>query len=855
MNKNNNLRKDTISLIERQIEQEDQCLEDNINKNRQDYEKNYKRNGLNNTVAVNKLTVKLIKDYTKILDDIKNSTNKKKSSITDNKLIKETKSEVIIYFLINNIFKHIVNNNNRVTKIIENTHKDIVNNANYKHYKKTDKVYYDLIQSHKKTSNAAYRYATVDRLMRRNKNYSRKYEYGVYEDYKVILKLCMYFLKTNNVFKIIYEKNILKKNRIIPKIILNLSIKKSIYELNESVLINADAYPLPMLSKPLKWEYKKETDEYIRGGFYSNYYSYNILKKVKNEKILESNYKNQTVLNGLNILQNVEYKINNYIFNVFNEMWKNGNGGECGLTRKNGEEIPAIPWGIMTKKEFKEFKEKSEENKKMVNEYRSRVAKIHEYNNRLEQKTISFSILHNISNKFKDEKGIFFCYNLDFRGRLYTLQSFLSPQGIEISKALLDFKKGEKIEDGLDNLKIHTANMFGKDKLELEERIEWFNENEKNILNCVENWENNTFWKEADEPFSFLRGCKEYYDYKKSGLGKDFITTLICHIDGKCNGTQHMAAMLLDKKASKSVCIIGDKNNDLYTEVLKVVKSDIKEKIDKNDFIDDKEKQVYFELYEKIERKFVKRNVMTTAYSVTRIGMKQQILEELKKIDDELGVDNHYFKSGNWFIAETLSNLNYNAIRKVLKSTIEVQQYLKNSVSILIKYCKNNSIQLNGITWKTKNGFEVFQECKKSESKIIDTYLNKIRIFNRINYNTQENNLSRHKSSIAANFVHSYDACHLINTVNKCEEFGITNLATIHDSYGTTCNNIEEMKVILKNEFVKIYNDNVLDKFRNDLLNNVPIQYRNKLDKLLPHINRYNDYNINDILNSKYFFS
>ena len=78
-----------------------------------------------------------------------------------------------------------------------------------------------------------------------------------------------------------------------------------------------------------------------------------------------------------------------------------------------------------------------------------------------------------MAEKFSEYEGLYFPYQVDFRGRKYTVSSFLTPQGTEYAKALLTFANALPIEnqDQANWLAIHGANCAGVDKLTLDERI------------------------------------------------------------------------------------------------------------------------------------------------------------------------------------------------------------------------------------------------------------------------------------------------------------------------------------------------------------------------------------------------
>jgi len=63
----------------------------------------------------------------------------------------------------------------------------------------------------------------------------------------------------------------------------------------------------------------------------------------------------------------------------------------------------------------------------------------------------------------------------------------------------------------------------------------------------------------------------------------------------------------------------------------------------------------------------------------------------------------------------------------------------------------------------------------------------------------------RHQNGISPNFVHSMDAAHLTLTVNEAARQGITSLAMIHDDYGTHAADAPRLAAIIRETFVRMY--------------------------------------------------
>ncbi len=56
---------------------------------------------------------------------------------------------------------------------------------------------------------------------------------------------------------------------------------------------------------------------------------------------------------------------------------------------------------------------------------------------------------------------------------------------------------------------VHGANMYGADKISLEDRVQWVEDNEDWIFKCVEDPFTNRQWEDASNAFQFLAWAEE----------------------------------------------------------------------------------------------------------------------------------------------------------------------------------------------------------------------------------------------------------------------------------------------------------------------------------------------------------
>ena len=439
--------------------------------------------------------------------------------------------------------------------------------------------------------------------------------------------------------------------------------------------------------------------------------------------------------------------------------------------------------------------------------------------------------------KFKDEPELYYCYNLDWRGRIYPLQSggCPNPQGNDLSKALLKFANGVALgAEGAKWLSMLGANTFGDDKLPMSERWAWAKAHEKDILMVAKDPYANTWWFKADEPFKFLAFCFEWSDYVASGYSSEFISYLPVPLDGSCSGIQHFSALLLDERGALATNVINgdeDKPSDIYAEVAKEVSKAVE--IDAaNGVLEAKP------LVGKVDRSITKRNTMTTPYGVSRDGMKEQLLTELNPKDYTF-VDTSFAR-----MCVYLAERNKEGIEKVVVASKNAMDFLKEIARVANKEDK-------AIFWTTPSGFLVRQRYLKFASKRVDTFWGGTRIRLNVGEETSKIDHTKTVNGQSPNYVHSMDASHLVLTVDACLDKGVENFGMIHDSFATHAGNTDKLRDTLREEFVKMYSENQLARFRDEIAS----QLSPKNAKKLPEIPKQGNLDITKVLNSTYFFS
>ena len=460
---------------------------------------------------------------------------------------------------------------------------------------------------------------------------------------------------------------------------------------------------------------------------------------------------------------------------------------------------------------------------------------------RIESKRIGFNLSYKIAEKFKKYDKIYFSYNTDFRGRLYPIQQYLSPQGNDTAKAMLEFGNGYKLtEDGWYWLRIHGANCYGYDKLSYKDRIIQIEEKHNEIMAIYSDpIDNIRYWYNADSPLLYLSFCFAYGDYISN---PDSLCYAVCQLDGTCSGIQMYSGLLRDKEGAIAVNVVNNEDNTL-SDIYGIVAKEVNKLIDDGDYSKElefttkggvhKKVTTLLEAHSikgKVTRSLTKRNVMTQPYSVTKRGMFEQVYDLLQEYEEENKV---FWKGDKWTLSMLLAELNDKAINKVVKGAKEGQRILK---EVLAEALKN----IDYAYWEAPIfNFPILQRIKKEKRIILTTPLGRLVLYNPIN----EVHYIRMLNGIAPNFVHSLDAATLYRTVELCSEAGVKEFWLIHDSYGVHPNNVHILNTAFRNAYIDVFNSNPLLSFAKQIC---PSEEERVNEVMI------NTLNLEDVRDSKY---
>ena len=589
----------------------------------------------------------------------------------------------------------------------------------------------------------------------------------------------------------------------------------------------------PMVVPPRPWE----------GAWGGGYLTSNIpplpLVKVRNRAYLsELESADLSIpLEAINAIQNTPWQINAEVLAVMNTLWDESST-LAGLPPREGIEPPPKPHDIA-------------ENEVARKEWRIKATKVRQRNMSSKGRRIALNMNLGVANRYAGFERIYFPCQMDFRGRIYAVTT-LSPQGSDATKGLIRFAEGKPLgENGAQWLAYQGANLAGNDKVSLEERVQWVLDNEDEIIASAidpyacQGWCTALGGVNIDSPWQFLAFCYEWKGYREQG--EAFVSRIPVAMDGSCSGIQHFSAMLRDPIGGAAVNLVpAERPQDVYGIVAKKVIRQLTEDAangTEDALAHSKEGTAFVQEGTKtfarqwlefgVTRKVTKRSVMTLAYGSKEFGFRQQLMEDILKpavdsatsAEGVLDRDIFPFDGDGYRAAGYMAKAIWNAVSATLVAAVGAMKWLQEAASLAAK--ENLPVR-----WTTAVGFPVMQEYKDVKAHRVETILAGKLIKPLMYSDLAELSTKKMADGISPNFVHSCDAAHLMLTVARGVQEGITDYAMVHDSFGTTAADMDTFFDTVRAAFVEIYDGlDVLEQFRDEVL---PILGQEARDQLKP---------------------
>lgn len=585
----------------------------------------------------------------------------------------------------------------------------------------------------------------------------------------------------------------------------------------------------PTIIPPKPWS----NNALIGGGYYSeNVKPYKLVKGATIPYLSELEGRDMSkVLGPVNAMQDTAWRVNPQMLDVLEHVYSH-NMEVTGLPSADPKEIPPKP-------------PMADEDEDVSKEYRKDCYMVHDSNRRMVSKRISVLRTLAMANRFSQYDAIYFPYDLDSRGRAYPKPAFLNPQGPDYVKALLEFSGEKPINAGdgsLYYLTIAIANAWGQDKLPLDERAGWVEENQEMLFSVAEDPYGDLRWLQADEPFMALRGAMEFLGYAEYGDG--YLSHMPVHFDATCSGLQHFSALLKDAEGGFYVNLTGSEGRqDIYAEVARKATETL--------FVEANTSHIAsLALDIGVSRSLCKRPVMIVPYAGTFSSCMEYVNDHYRErveAGEDLGMELSEIRRT---LTPVVAKHVWDAIAHTVIAAREAMDWITHTARMVTKG-KPTPIQ-----WTTPDGFVIQQAKFEERTRRVETYLDGSRMI-KLSYVVDTRNLDARQmaQSLSPNYIHSLDACHMRSSILKAQAIGGMSFAMIHDSFGVHAADMQRfLGECIKPAFVEMYEDGQgMERFQKELTSGLSSEDLEKLE--LRELPIPGDLDVRNVIDSQFFFS
>ena len=402
-------------------------------------------------------------------------------------------------------------------------------------------------------------------------------------------------------------------------------------------------------------------------------------------------------------------------------------------------------------------------------DYRRRAAEVCNINAQAFKKSCRTRMTMNAVERFKNVDKFFIPWSFDYRGRAYPIPAFLTPQDTDFGKSLLKFHNHAPMTRRAEHwLSFQCATTYGRTKDTIDERLEWTLENLNLIKRIAEDPIGNlSEWEKADEPWTFLGACDEYY-HCVIKRDRNF-TNLPVAVDATASGLQILSGLARDESTAKLVNVFpSERPQDAYKVIADKAKPHV---------------PVHLQSY--MDRKVTKRTVMTVPYNSKPFSNRGYIREAFFEKNVEIE------KEDLTAVVKAVRG----AMDIIFPGPMRVMKWIETEVAAAIDRGATE------LSWVTPSGFVVTQKLMKKDTKRIELQLLGSCKVCVSNGDTDEVDKNHHKNATAPNLIHSLDASLLHISATRFN----APISLIHDSVLCRATDMDDLSEIIRETYMFLF--------------------------------------------------
>ena len=572
----------------------------------------------------------------------------------------------------------------------------------------------------------------------------------------------------------------------------------------------------------------------FNGGFHNEYLSKQPLIKTHDYTYLHTldNKQLSGFYDAINHLQSVAFKIDKDMFNIFKEIWDNNLRLGKFPERESLLDAKGKPKGIYRDPKVDEILELRIKYKRDLSRaYSDEIAR--------SSKVLNTLVAVDLALEYLEFERIYFAMFADTRGRLYPVGTTVTYQTDQKIKSLINFANPEVLSgQGKYWLFVHASNTWGNDKVSFDERYKFTEEKFEEFVSYAEAPFENKEWNYADKPMEFLNTCINLKRFKENG--EQMLCGLPVSMDATCSGLQVLSILMRDEQTAKKVNVLPSETpQDIYSAVANRVKKDVEQQAANGS--PEGNRWLQFG----INRKIVKRNVMTLVYSLKQYGARQQIYDEYRSIV-EFQPEKKVLADDGFSDCRWLAKIVWAKMEQEVEPEMKLMSWFQDCAKLFAKA----NLKMK---WTTPMGFPVEMDYRYQIPFKVKTAISGSLVYTTFRREQDRKDGRKYQSSISPNIVHSLDGAinQAVALYCKNHDEPINNLLMVHDSFATTPNRIEQLNKIIRQVVIDLFKEDYLEILYADWTAQLPAKFAKSLN---PPPER-GELDINEIANSKYFFS
>lgn len=410
-------------------------------------------------------------------------------------------------------------------------------------------------------------------------------------------------------------------------------------------------------------------------------------------------------------------------------------------------------------------------------------------------------------------RPIWFAYDLDFRGRVYSSNRYVTHQGPDHDKALISFAAGESCgERGFEWLLMAAAGHWGLGKAKWWQRLEWGKQNLDRLTAIAEEpLERLELWRGADDPWQLLQAARAIRQWLQ-----DPAQPIGCpvRLDQTCSGVGIAAALLRDQRLARLTNLIGGTRADVYQAVADRVVTLLRQEVEAAGEV--AARQAVFWLDFGVDRGLTKRPVMSSIYGARHQSLVDGLVAAVEERNGQ--ADLRRIRSDVLGPVRYLVAIMQAALREEVGSCLELQRWL-HAVSRACLTQQQPVQWTTPMSWPMRLGEELELTVASGT-----TLAGRPRQRSRRREGL-EGELSARATNrgITANAIHSFDAafCHAIVSMGEVQR---VEMLTNHDCFAVVPERAEWLHRELHRQLGELYKTDWLEAARAEIATSAGVQ-------------------------------